>query len=119
MGQFLGFSHLYSSLVALVRNLYIGYVSPQYHVVFNDKYETIFNAGMSDDQFNKLCNLLFDSSNDWYTKEEYNGDGDFLYKPPPLNEVWLSKSEKRDHCDALEQQHWRCNNFENQLAADS
>ena len=46
MGQFLGFSKEHSSTVALVRNLHTGYVSPQYHVVFDDKFETVFNDGM-------------------------------------------------------------------------
>ena len=58
------FSHLHSSLVALVRNLHTGYVRPQYHVVFDDKYETIFNDGMSGEQFDEFCHLLFDSSRD-------------------------------------------------------
>ena len=42
MGQFLGFSKEHSSTVALVRNLHTGYVSPQYHMVFDDKFETVF-----------------------------------------------------------------------------
>ena len=119
MGQFLGFSHSHSSLVALVRNLHTGYVSPQYHVVFDDKYETIFNAGMSDERFDELCNLLFDSNRDWYTEEEYDGDGNLLYKPPPLDYVWLSEPERRERRDALERQHRRRDNFERQRAADT
>ncbi len=36
MGQFLGFSDEHSSLVSNVRNLRTGYISPQYHLLFDD-----------------------------------------------------------------------------------
>ena len=42
LGQFVGFSPTHSSLVALVRNLTTGFVSPQYHVVFDDNFYTVF-----------------------------------------------------------------------------
>ena len=35
-GQFLGFSDEHSSLVATVRHITTGFVSPQFHVVFDD-----------------------------------------------------------------------------------
>ena len=62
MGQFLGFSWEHSSTVALVRNLYTGYVSPQYHVVFDDKFNTIFHDLKSSEELNKICAKLFVSS---------------------------------------------------------
>ena len=65
MGHFLGFSRSHSSLVAMVRNLHTGHVSPQYHVVFDDKFETIFNMGAPGEQFDTLCNDLFDNSHNW------------------------------------------------------
>ena len=102
MGQFLGLSDSHSSLVALVRNLHTGFVNPQYHVVFDDKYDAIFNDVMSDEQFDTLCNNLFETSCDSYAEEEYNGDGNLLYKSPPLDEVWLSEPECRERRDALE-----------------
>ena len=102
MKQFLGFSYLHSSLVALVRNLHTGYVSPQYYIAFDDNYETIFNAGMPDELFNELCNLLFGSSHDCYTEDEYIGDRNLIYKPLPLDKVWLLEPEWQDRCDSLE-----------------
>ena len=36
LGQFLGFSEEHSTLVANVRKLWTGYISPQYHLVFDD-----------------------------------------------------------------------------------
>ena len=41
MGQFLGFSDDHSSLVANVNNLITGYISPQFHLVFDDLFETV------------------------------------------------------------------------------
>ena len=43
MGQFLGFSEEHSTLVARVRNLGTNFVSPQFHVVFDEKFTTIHN----------------------------------------------------------------------------
>ena len=118
MGQFLGFSRSHSSLVAMVRNLHTGHVSPQYHVVFDDKFETIFNMGAPEEQFDTLCNDLFENSRDWYTEEEYDGDGNLIYKPPPLDEVWLSEPERRDRRAALDEQRRRQELRERKLASD-
>ena len=50
MGQFLSFSREHSSLVAMVRNLHTGFISPQYHVVFDDKFETVYHDGKSSEE---------------------------------------------------------------------
>ena len=75
MGQFLGFSRQHSSTVALVRNLHTGYVSPQYHVVFDDNFQTVFNDGKTSEEVDKICNQLFVESRDCYVQEEYDDDG--------------------------------------------
>jgi hypothetical protein len=41
MGQFVGFSDKHSSLVANVRSLSTNFISPQFHVVFDDLCETV------------------------------------------------------------------------------
>jgi hypothetical protein len=41
LGLFLGFSNLHSSQVPLVLNVATGHISPQFHVIFYDKFETI------------------------------------------------------------------------------
>ena len=46
----------------MIRNLHTGHVSPQYHVVFDDKFKTNFNMGASEEQFDTLCNDLFENS---------------------------------------------------------
>ena len=64
MGQFLGFSRFHSSTVALVRNLHTGHVSPQYHVVFDDKFDTIFNNSSTNENFDAICNDLLGNFQD-------------------------------------------------------
>ncbi|KAL7474465.1 hypothetical protein ACHAW6_000438 [Cyclotella cf. meneghiniana] len=59
MGQFLGFSCQNSLTVELVRNLHTGYISPQYHMVFDDKFETIFHTGKSTEELDKICNEFY------------------------------------------------------------
>ena len=41
LGLFLGFSDLHSSQVPLVLNVATGHISPQLHVIFDDKFETV------------------------------------------------------------------------------
>ena len=48
LGQFLGFSEEYSTLVANVCHLQTGYISPRYHLVFDDFFETAVRLGEND-----------------------------------------------------------------------
>jgi hypothetical protein len=41
LGIFLGFSSLHSSQVPIVMNVDTGEISPQFHVIFDDKFETV------------------------------------------------------------------------------
>jgi hypothetical protein len=47
MGQFLGFSKLHSSSVGLIRNLQTGHISPQYHVIYDQTFDTV-TGGMQE-----------------------------------------------------------------------
>ena len=47
-GAVLGISEEHSSLVAKVRHLSTGFVSPQYHIVFDDQFETVYSSGEDD-----------------------------------------------------------------------
>lgn len=115
MGQFLGYSRQHSSTVALVRNLHTGYVSPQYHVVFDDKFETVFHNGKTSEELDLICDSLFANSRECYAEEEYDDDGILVYKPPPLDEVWLSEPERRERRVELEKQRHRTYNREKEL----
>ncbi len=80
MGQFLGFSDENLSLVANVQNLSTGYISPQYHLVFDDLFEILICHGDNDNVIDGICNDLFDCSRDWYAKEEYDDNGKLIYR---------------------------------------
>eukprot|EP00978_Attheya_sp_CCMP212_P026824 scaffold88955_cov24-Attheya_sp.AAC.1 len=43
-GQFVGFSPDHSSTIGLIRNVSTGYVSPQFHVVYDDYFTSVPNA---------------------------------------------------------------------------
>lgn len=40
-GQFLGFSKTHASTVGLIRNTRTGYISPQFHIVYDETYSTV------------------------------------------------------------------------------
>ena len=82
MGQFLGFSREHSSTVALVRNLHTGYVSPQYHLVFDDNFQTVFHDGKTTEELDRICDELFATNRDCFVEEEFDDDGVLIYTPP-------------------------------------
>ena len=47
-GQYLGWSPLHASNVALVRNLKTGYISPQFHLIFDNWFETVVTDDSED-----------------------------------------------------------------------
>ena len=58
MGQFLGYSPDHSTTIGLIRNLTTGKVTPQYHCVYDHKFQTVL--GSTDSVFdasswNELC----------------------------------------------------------------
>ncbi|KAL7477413.1 hypothetical protein ACHAW6_003218 [Cyclotella cf. meneghiniana] len=59
IGQFLGFSCEHLLTVVLVCNLHTGHVSLPYHVVFDDKFKTVFNVGKSSEDLDKIHTELF------------------------------------------------------------
>ena len=107
LGQFLGYSDEHSSLVANVRHLTTGHVSPQYHVVFDELFQTVFSSGENDAVVDAISNLLWDNNRELYVEQEFDENGNLIYQPPPLDEVWLSEPERRERKDRLRQQRVR------------
>ena len=101
VGTVCGFLRQHSSTVALVHNLHTGYISPQYHVIFDDKFETVFSGEKFEEEMDKICQKLFDGKKEAYVEEGYDSNGVLIYETPPLDEVCLSEPERRDHQDAL------------------
>ena len=95
VGQFLGYSDEHSSLVANVRHLSTGHVSPQFHVVFDDLFETVICNGDNDAVVNSICDGLFNRNRKLYVEDEFDADDMLIYKPPPLHEVWLDETGRR------------------------
>ncbi len=90
--KFLGYSDEHWSLVAYVRHLSTGYVSPQFHVVFDDLFETVVHNGDNDAVINSICDGLFERNRELYVEDEFDADGMLVYKPPPLHKVWLDEA---------------------------
>ncbi len=91
----LGYSDEHLSLVANVHHLSTGYVSPRFHVVFDDLFETVVCNGDNDAIIISICNGLFERNRELYVKDEFNADGMLVYKPPPLHKVWLDEAGRR------------------------
>ena len=94
LGQFLGFSEAHSSLVANVRHLKTGHVSPQFHVVFDDNFFTVFGTGEKSTVTDAIAEKLWDSNRELFAEAEYDDDGMLVYEPPPLDDVWLTEDER-------------------------
>ena len=75
LGQFLGYSDEHSSLVANVRHLKTGHVSPQYHCVFDDLFQTVFSSDKNDAVVDAISNLLWDNSRELYVEQEFDANG--------------------------------------------
>ena len=84
-GQYLGSSPVHAETVALICNLSTGYLSPQYHVVFDDKFETVYADEDSEPpEWERLCIL-----------ERYETAFDEGVTPPSLADEWLSPQERQ------------------------
>ena len=108
IGQFLGFSEEHSTLVGNVRHLKTGHVSPQYHCVFDDLFETVFaSAPNKEVLFEAISNLLWENNRELYAEDEFDNGGNLIYTPPPLDNVWLTEPERRDRNARLKEQRIR------------
>ena len=107
LGQFLGYSDEHSSLVANIRHLKTGYISPQYHVVFDDLFQTVFAAGPNSELIDSICEELFNTSSEVYATDEYDAEDNLVYRPPPLDDVWLDDEGRRQSRDELRRQRAR------------
>jgi hypothetical protein len=95
MGQFIGFSDEHSSLVANVRHLSTHFISPQFHLVFDDLFETVNGFGISGEAVEPIYNELFQLNRELFSEEELDEAGNIIYQPPPLHEVWLDEAGRR------------------------
>ena len=81
-GQYVGVSPVHAENIGLVRNLTTGYISPQYHLVYDDDFETVYSSLDTEppDVWEDLCvfhrfETVFDEhaptlADEWLTPEE-------------------------------------------------
>jgi hypothetical protein len=79
VGQFLGYSDEHLSLVANVRHLSTGHMSPQFHVFFDDLFETVVRNGDNDVVINSFIGLLFERNRKLYFEDEFDADNVLIY----------------------------------------
>ena len=111
VGQFMGFSDDHSSLVGLVRNLQSGYITSQYHCVYDEKFESVIGLATEDHDADlgnytqALWEDLFqaDYARDFYVEPQYIG-GELVYEVPPLQDEWLTPDEIREKEERLQEQ---------------
>ena len=86
-GVFVGLSTIHSSEVPLVLNLQTGSITPQYHVVFDDRYSTVASLDTDEDpppDWEDLC-----LENSLYVPTEDTPD-----TPTSLHDDWLTEAER-------------------------
>ena len=80
-------------------------MSPQFHVVFDDLFETVVCNGDNDAVINSICDGLFEQNCKLYVEDEFDADDVLIYKPPPLHEVWLNETGRCQGKEVLLRQH--------------
>jgi len=84
-GKFAGYSPLQASNVGMIRNLNRGYVSPQFHVMYNNFFETMHSDKGS-----------LPSAKVWEQLYIFNhSQVDWDIEPPDLAVEWLMPGERR------------------------
>jgi hypothetical protein len=78
--------------VANVWHLTTHFISPQFHLVFDDLFETVNGFGVSGDAVEPIYDELFQLNRELFSEEELDEAGNIIYQPPPLHEVWLNEA---------------------------
>jgi transposase InsO family protein len=88
-GQFLGFSRRHSSLVGLIRNMNTQYITPQFHVVYDELFTTV-TSDQSHDMTETWIDLFKDSRESYIEGHDETTDGPI----PALHDHWLTLEEQ-------------------------
>ena len=98
-GQFLGFSSEHSSLVAWVRNLTTNRISPQFHVVFDERFQTVTSEMMID--LEETWIDLFKGSREYFLEDfDVKVDGPL----PTLDDEWKDPDDDDEVPDLAPQE---------------
>ncbi len=85
LGVFLGFSTLHSSQVPIVMNVDTGKIFPQFHVIFDDKFETVMSM-TSEDSIGDQWKLIFCLKRESFEDVDYDEAGHAIL--PPLTSIF-------------------------------
>ncbi len=92
LSLFLGFSDLHSSLVPLVLNVATGHISPQFHVIFDNKFETVNSLPLDQPLKNQWAQIIALGRKCFMDVNYDENDRRIL---PPLSDIIKSYSEAR------------------------
>ncbi len=85
LGIFLGFSSLHSSQVPIMMNVDIGKISPQFHVIFDDKFETVVSIN-SEESIGEQWKSIFCLKQESFKDVDYDGADNAIL--PPLTSLF-------------------------------
>ena len=85
-GQFMGYSPVHAQSVGLIQNLRTGYISPQFHCVYDDWFETVIAS--TDEPPPQWNDLLI------YQRQQAEFEPHAI--PPPLSDEWLTPHERHE-----------------------
>ena len=91
MGQFVGVPKTHSSTIGLIRNLRTEYVTPQWHVAYDERFTTVPTAAVDDDEIEALWIDIFNDTRDYYGDPDSEHPED---EPPELDDEWLEDDER-------------------------
>eukprot|EP00977_Amphora_coffeiformis_P012588 scaffold3140_cov87-Amphora_coffeaeformis.AAC.1 len=99
-GQFLGFSKEHATTIGLIRNTRTGYISPQFHVVYDEQF-TIVTSDSSIDLQEHWIDLFLNSRESYLDVHDESVDGpipelDMEYQPPDPRE-YSNQGEPQEH----------------------
>ena len=94
-GKFVGYSKDHATNAGLILNVTTGFMSPQYHVLYDDSFESV--PGCDENQNHDLMNV------DWHSLIERQGGSEINYEiedvdevPNELHDSWLTEREIRE-----------------------
>lgn len=79
MGKMWCFPDKHYSLVANVCYLSTGYISPQFHLVFDNLFETVIFTRDNESVLNYICNDTFELNRDWYATNKNDNNSKLIY----------------------------------------
>ena len=70
------------------------FISPQFHVVFDDLFKTVNCTGVDEPVVKAICQGLSQRKIELYADKELNEAGNIIYQQHPLHEVWLDEARQ-------------------------